>query len=163
MDQRIKIFFHVIIWGSLALMAFAAYMIVDNAYFWMRAESATAVIIDYKTTEESLSKEARDRHEIPGTIYTPYLMFKTATNQEVRFLSQVEFHETSEFKIGDEMPILYFPSDPQSAKNDNLFQLFGGPILMFLFFGFFWGIYLFGPKGRIKTFGRNKKSNSADG
>jgi len=158
-----KLLHYVPFWGSLATMAFAIYLIAGNAFFWVRAESVTGVVVAQKETitnrRDPLQKSFKQivRREVS---YAPYIKFKTGTGEEVTFLSNIGYGKNFAFHSGDKVPVLYLSSDPASAKVNSLLEMFALPLVLFVFGGIFWIVsivvqYLAEPSDEDK---RNSRS-----
>ena len=129
-------------WGSLATMALAIFFFVSNAFFWVRAESATGIVIGEKAMEQTLSGSRRNISSPPA--YAPFVRFKTASGEEVTFLSNVGYGKGLNYGTDTEVAVLYLAGDPKAAKVKSYSELFGLPVVLFAFGGVFWlvGIFL---------------------
>lgn len=125
-------------WGGLAGMAFAMYALADNTLFFFRADTATGTVL------RQTAMKAHRTNVWSETAYAPFISFKTKDGQAFTFLSNVGYGKQFAFHDGDEVPVIYRPDDPESAKIYSLFELFGLPVVLFVFGGVFWlcGIFV---------------------
>jgi hypothetical protein len=119
-------------------------------------------VVSYSTTSSFLSDAARANGTVvgfeesrgdTGTIYKPVVVFFTEANEPVKFVSRSGRGKPSVLK-GDTVEVLYSPSEPNGARLDGFFELWGGTVI-FASFGtpFFIigaGLYLAGRSKRRK-------------
>ena len=113
-------------------MAYAVYLLASNTYFFIAAETAVGTVIG------QVEMERPDRRYERAKAHAPYIGFKTTSGDEITFLSNVGYGEQFAFHSGDEIPVIYHADDPQSARVYSLFELFGLPVVAFVFGGIFW-------------------------
>lgn len=140
---------HVLRWGSVALMLFAVYTFASNAVFFLRAEATAGVVVKLQAMKGS----NRELNRAPAI--APTISFKTAAGDEVSFESDVGYGELLTYARGEEVPVLYSPSNPVDAKVYSLFELFVLPIILLAFCGVFWVVgivvqYLAEPDSGVK-------------
>ena len=123
-------------WGSIAGMAFAAFLFLNHAQFWARATSTSGVVVG----EVSSMSTTRSGGRTVGSSYSvaPEVSFETASGETFTFLSAVGYGELLKYQRGQEIPVLYLASDPETARVYSLFELFVLPVVLFFFAGVFW-------------------------
>jgi hypothetical protein len=125
-------------WISLAGLAFAVFTFINNAQFWLRSASSMGTVIGEAS---SMSTSIRGGRTIGTSVsFAPKVSFQTATGETVSFLSDVGYGELLKYKRGEEIPVLYLPGDPETAKVNSFFQMFVLPVILFGFCAVFWGI-----------------------
>jgi hypothetical protein len=136
-DLKFKIFSRLFRWLGIAAVAFAAYLLVSNIVFWIRAESAVGTV----TRQEMMKETGTDIYREKA--YAPVFTFQTADGEAVEVVSDVGYGEHFAYSQGDEVPLLYLASDPQSARIRSIFELIGLPVVLAGFGFVFWVVGIF--------------------
>lgn len=66
------------------------------------------------------------------TTYAPSIVFTTKNGQKISFTSELST-SSSNFFVGQKIPILYLPNEPKSAKINNSFQIWMPPVIVGVF------------------------------
>ncbi len=87
--------------------------------------------------------EQKDKDE--GTVYFPVFTFTDAQGT-VHTIHSSSGSSPPDYEVGDSVPVLYSPNDPENAKIDSFFSVWGISLIT----GILGGIYL--PAGLIVWF-----------
>ena len=137
-DLKFRIFSRLFRWLGIAAVAFAAFLLVSNIVFWIRAESAVGTV-----TRQEVMKQTGTTNIYRENAYAPVITFQTADGEAVEVVSDVGFGEHFAYTDGDEVNLLYLSSDPQSARIRSFFELIGLPVVLAGFGFVFWVVGIF--------------------
>lgn len=140
-SRVLKVLQFLVRWGGLATMALAIFFFVSNTIFWIRAESTTGIVVGEHGMSATLS--GAHRHIPGGTAYAPLVSFETESGEEITFLSNIGYGKGINYGTNVEVSVLYLASNPQGAKVKSYLELFGLPVVLFLFGGVFWIVGVF--------------------
>lgn len=126
--------------GALAL---ALWLYRDTSTFLTEATRAVGTVVDPARSESSDS-----------TVYKPVVHFIDRTGEEIKFTSSTGSNPPS-YSRGDQVEVLYLPSQPQKARINGFFSLWGLPLIFgglgALFFAIGAGLSLVGALKARRT------------
>jgi uncharacterized protein YneF (UPF0154 family) len=85
--------------------------------------------------------------------YRPKISFTTKTGQKIEFTHNVSTNPPA-YHVGESVPLLYDPANPNNVRIDTMWGGYGGTILMLIV-----GL-MFGLAGIVMIFGKEKISNN---
>lgn len=104
---------------GLALLATAFFFYQQSAEFVARAFPVEGVVIAY---------DQSDRGATQGpTAAAPVILFQTPRGEAHRFRA-TPYAAWLSFEIGDRVPVLYDPRNPENARVDSFVQLWAGVV-----------------------------------
>ncbi len=107
------------------------YIYQQRSLFVAEANSAQGVVVDIFLA----TSKARTGGEDIKT-YAPRVFFVAASNQKVEFKTRASKSNPG-YKIGDQVPVLYDPANPEKAKINTFFHLWMLPTIMIAMGGLF--------------------------
>ncbi|HSM40147.1 MAG TPA: DUF3592 domain-containing protein [Afifellaceae bacterium] len=137
-DRKFRIFSRLFRWLGIAAVGFAAFLLVSNIVFWIRAVSAVGIV-----TRQEVMKHTGSPSVYREPAYAPVITFQTAGGETVEVISDVGFGEHFAYTDGDEVSLLYLSSDPQSARIRSIFELIGLPVVLAGLGFVFWVVGIF--------------------
>lgn len=106
--------------------------------FTLGAQAATGKIQGYEERESTTRRNGVTRKKV---VNYPVFTFQDAQGAEHRVTASAG-QSKSAYTIGDEVPILYVPGNPQEARINNFSQMWMGPVSIGIIGGVFLGIGL---------------------
>jgi translation initiation factor IF-1 len=106
-------------------LAIGLFQVVGAAAFKSKAESAEGVVVEIERRSDS-----------DGSSYYPIVRFTPKNGEEIEFTGGIGSSPPS-FKTGQKVKVLYDPRNPESARIDAFFEMYGfGGIFAFVGFVF---------------------------
>jgi hypothetical protein len=137
-DFKFKIFSRLFRWLGIAAVAFAAFLLASNIVFWIRADTAVGIV-----TKQEVIKDTGTPSVYREKAYAPVISFENLDGETITVTSDVGYGEHFAYTNGDEVPLLYLASDPQSARIRSIFELIGLPVVLAGFGFVFWIVGIF--------------------
>lgn len=106
--------------------------------FTQRTQPATGKIQGYEDRESTTRRNGVTKKKI---VSYPVFTFQDAQGAEHRVTASAG-QSKSTYAIGEEVPILYVPENPQEARINNFAQMWMGPVSIGILGGAFLGIGL---------------------
>jgi len=100
-------------------------MLVGAAFIYRSTDLFLAEAIKTEGTVVELVQSQSD----DSTIYRPVVQFTSQNGQEIEFVSSSGSNPPS-YSRGEKIEILYHSKDPQNAKINDFFSLWGGPVIL---------------------------------
>ncbi|TGN38503.1 DUF3592 domain-containing protein [Marinobacter confluentis] len=112
-----------IVGGALLLGAFAAY------------QSTSGFLVDALEVPGTVTDLVYDRSG-DSSAYYPVVQFEDATGRPIEFRSSSGSNPAS-YNVGEKVPVLYTPGEPESARINGFFSLWGLPLIVGILGGAF--------------------------
>lgn len=130
-----------------SLLGLAAGIIFLLVGLAMLAGSYHATTQYVKTNGQIVDAKEEEDLDDGRIFYAPIVDFTTPDQKTHRFTSSVS--TKTEPVMGETVPVLYNPTDPDDAVIENRFDMYGLPGILTAFGIFFTSIFMFGPKRGI--------------
>jgi len=109
-------------WGGLlvggAMLLGALLLAQHTRSFIARAQHATGEVV-----------ELVERNSSDSTTYAPAVRFTTADGREIRFVSSTSSSPPA-YSAGERVEVLYPPGEPERARINAFFSLWGGAVIL---------------------------------
>ncbi len=96
---------------------------------------------------ELVAKRSTDSNNHTSYTYAPRVRFRSGGGHEFEFTASISSNPPS-YSVGEIVPLLYQPGDPQKARIDSFFSLWGGALITgvvgLFFFAIGGGMVLYG-------------------
>ena len=106
---------------GLGAMAGGGYWFVQTLGFKSAAARADGVVVKLESQRSSGRPGARR-----GSTFVPVFEFKDGEGGSHRVTSSVSSRPAA-YDVGEKVAVLYSPGDPEDARIDSFFSLWGGP------------------------------------
>lgn len=116
--KAIRIFKRVGLLAGGAMLIGALLLAQSTRSFIARAQHAAGAVV-----------ELVPRHSDNSTTYAPAVRFTTADGREVRFVSSTSSNPPA-YSAGEPVEVLYLPGEPERARINGFFSLWGGPVIL---------------------------------
>ena len=111
---------------GLGAMVGGGYWFVQTLGFKSSAARADGVVVKLESRRSSGRSGARGRGRSGGPSFAPVFEFKDAEGGSHRVTSSVSSRPAA-YDVGEKVAVLYSPGDPEDARIDSFFSLWGGP------------------------------------
>jgi len=131
--QSLKVGALCLLLGGFVLLGVAGFLTFRVSSFIGRSRPATGIVTALS------SVESRDSNSNPQLTYAPVFSFETAGGRTYTITSRSSSNPPA-FEVGEAVNVLYDPADPDGARIDSFWQLWGVPVLLGSMGTFFFAI-----------------------
>ena len=104
-----------------------------GTFFWY--QNVTSFIAKSETAQGKVTELVRSRSG-DSTTYKPVVQFNGQNGELIEFMSSTGRSPPS-YDVGEKVEVFYLPENPQNAKINGFFSLWGGPLIVGILGGIF--------------------------
>ena len=104
-----------------------------GTFFWH--QNVTSFIAESETAQGKVTELVRSRSG-DSTTYKPVVQFYTKNGELIEFMSSAGSSPPS-YDEGEKVEVFYLPENPQNAKINGFFSIWGGPLIVGVLGGIF--------------------------
>jgi uncharacterized protein DUF3592 len=123
--------------GSCMLLG-ALFLFYRTTVFVNRATPTTGTVIEHKVTVSSSNSNRGG--STTTTSYHPVVQFQPPQGGSIQFVSKTGDNSPGDRRVGLEVPVLFNPNDPSDAEIHSFYDIWFGPIFLFVFGSIWTGV-----------------------